>query len=49
MNYIMELNKVLDYQHQIQGLHPLFGKTYPIAIVEGDTCLVFDVDEAGQA
>lgn len=49
MIYQEALKKVLEYQRQIKRVHPLFGNNYPIAIVEGDTFLVFDVDEAGQA
>jgi hypothetical protein len=49
MSYLPALKKVLEYQQQVQRVHPLFGHTYPIAIVEGDTFLVFDVDEAGHA
>jgi len=47
MIYEPALLKVLELQQSIQATHPLFGNTYPIAIVEGDSFLVFDVDDAG--
>jgi hypothetical protein len=47
MGYEPKLQKVVELQKQIQDIHPLFAHTYPIAIVEGDTLLVFDV-EAGE-
>jgi hypothetical protein len=49
MPYDNALLKVQELQHQIRDVHPLFEKTYPIAIVEADTFLVFDVieDETG--
>jgi hypothetical protein len=47
MKYESALQKVLDLQAKIKDIHPLFGKTYPIAIVEGKTFLVFDVEGQG--
>jgi hypothetical protein len=46
MNYAPSLQKVIDLQNKILDIHPLFANPYPIAIVEGDTFLVFDVDTA---
>ncbi len=46
-NYESPLHKVLELQQRIKDVHPLFNKTYPIAIVEGDTFLVFDTDDLG--
>jgi hypothetical protein len=47
MNYEPALRKVRELQQQIRDVHPLFIKPYPIAIVEGDTFLIYDVDEGG--
>jgi hypothetical protein len=49
MSYEPALQKILELQHEIQGVHPLFLNIYPVAIAEGETLLVFDLDEAGQA
>jgi hypothetical protein len=49
MGYEIELMKVLELQKKIQGIHPLFVNTYPIAIVEGDTFLVFDTNGLGNS
>jgi len=49
MNYEPALKKVLDLQQKILDIHPLFRKSYPIAIVKGKTFLIFDLDEAGKA
>jgi hypothetical protein len=43
--YDPALQKVLELQQKIRDVHPLFGNPYPIAIVEGDTFLIFDVDD----
>jgi hypothetical protein len=45
MNYERPLQKVIDLQQKIRDVHPLFGNPYPVAIAEGDTFLVFDVDQ----
>lgn len=47
--YDQALQKVLHRQQKIQEIHPLFGQTYPIAIVEGNSFLIYDVDETGSA
>jgi len=47
MTYETALQKVLELQRKISSIHPLFENTYPIAIVEGDTFLVFDVEDKG--
>jgi hypothetical protein len=49
MTYNPALQKVLELQQKILNIHPLFGNPYPIAIVEGNTFLIFDVDYAGNA
>ena len=49
MNYGPALKKVLDLQKKVLDIHPLFGKFYPIAIVQGKTLQIFDVDEEGNA
>ena len=49
MSYEQTLHRVLELQGKIKEVHPLFGNSYPIAIVEGDTFLVFDIDDAGHA
>ncbi len=49
MNYEPALRKVRELQQQIRDVHPLFIKPYPIAIVEGDTFLIYDVDEGRPA
>jgi hypothetical protein len=48
-NYTPALHKVLELQQKIRDMHPIFERAYPIAIVEGNTFLVFDVDQAGGA
>jgi hypothetical protein len=47
--YDQALQKVLSLQNKIQGIHPLFLNTYPIAIVEGDSFLIYDVQDGGDA
>jgi hypothetical protein len=47
MNYEPALQKLQDYQQQIRDVHPLLEKFYPIAIVEGDNFLIYDVDQGG--
>ena len=49
INHEPALQKVLELQQKILNVHPLFGNPYPIAIVEGNTFLIFDVDGAGNA
>jgi hypothetical protein len=47
MNYSLALQKVYELQQKIKDVHPLFDKSYPIAIVEADTFLIFDVEVGG--
>ncbi len=49
MAYELALQKVIELQQKIRNVHPLFESTYPVAIVEGDTFMVFDVDQPGSA
>jgi hypothetical protein len=47
MEYESALQKVNELQQKIRDVHPLFDKSYPIAIVEADTFLIFDVEAGG--
>jgi hypothetical protein len=49
MKHDQSLQKVLDLQKKISAVHPLYSSTYPIAIVKGDTFMVYDVDSGGNA
>jgi len=38
------LQKIITLQKKIQSLHPFLKKPYPIAVVEGDDFLIYDID-----
>lgn len=48
-NHLAELQKVFEIQKQIQDIHPFLDRLFPIAVVENDRFLVYDVEPHGEA
>jgi ADP-ribose pyrophosphatase YjhB (NUDIX family) len=46
--YAPHLQKVFDIRTQIEAIHPLLTQVFPIAIVDADQFLIFDVDPSGK-
>lgn len=46
--YTSHLQKVFEIQAQIETVHPLLAHVFPIAIVENDQFLIFDVGPSGK-
>jgi ADP-ribose pyrophosphatase YjhB (NUDIX family) len=46
--YASHLQKVFEMRAQIAGIHPLLAHVFPIAIVDADQFLIFDVDPSGK-
>ena len=42
--YDAGLQKIIELQKKIIDLHPFLKKLYPVAVVEGDDFLIFDID-----
>jgi len=42
--YEAGLQKIITLQKKIQDLHPFLKKLYPVAVVEGDDFLIYDID-----
>lgn len=47
--YTAAIQQLFEIQTEILGLHPLLEQLYPIAIVEGEKFLIYDLDPAGAA
>ncbi|MFN2285790.1 MAG: NUDIX hydrolase [Anaerolineae bacterium] len=48
IKYAQRAQKVFEIRAQIEGIHPLLAHVFPIAIVENDQFLIFDVDPSGK-
>jgi hypothetical protein len=48
MKYAPQLQKLFELRAQIEDIHPLLAHLFPVAIVENDRFLVFDVDPSGK-
>lgn len=46
--YAPHLQKIFEIRAQITDIHPLLAHAFPIAIVDGDQFLIFDVDASGK-
>jgi hypothetical protein len=47
--YNNQLQKVIEIQKTLKGIHPFLQKAFPLAVAEGDHFLIYDLDPAGEA
>ena len=46
--YDDQLQKIFSIQSKIVSIHPFLERVFPVAVVEGDQFLIYDIDESGQ-
>ncbi len=46
--YENQLQVIFDIQRKIDSIHPFLERVFPVALVEGDQFLIYDIDESGQ-
>ena len=46
--YDDDLQRIFEFQENIEQLHPFLNRLYPVAIVENDHFYVFDLDDSGK-
>ncbi|MCD4846952.1 MAG: hypothetical protein K8R76_02030 [Candidatus Aegiribacteria sp.] len=48
MRVINQLQEIFNIQSRIIDIHPILERVFPVALVEGDKFLIYDIDESGQ-
>ena len=46
--YDNQLQEIFNIQSKIVSIHPFLEQVFPVALVEGDQFLIYDVDKSGQ-
>ena len=41
-----KLQRIIEFQAEVGSLHPVLQKLHPVAVVDGDRFLIFDLDES---
>ena len=43
-HYFIQLQKIFEVQEKIQDIHPFLDRLFPIAVVENDHFLIYDIE-----
>lgn len=46
--YDNQLQEIFNIQRRVVSIHPFLERVFPVALVEGNQFLIYDIDESGQ-